>query len=107
MFKDKKLLSILGLSFISFFSTIWIRKADLMESRNFITAREIVTNNEWFVTTLNGQYRSEKPPLPTWLTAIVMQLKNNFSGEWLLRILVALASVLLMYFIYIFVLHLS
>ncbi|MEG0517131.1 MAG: hypothetical protein RR523_15940, partial [Cetobacterium sp.] len=68
MFKDKKLLSILGLSFISFFSTIWIRKADLMESRNFITAREIVFNNEWLVTTLNGQYRFEKPPLPTWFT---------------------------------------
>ncbi|MDX8336855.1 ArnT family glycosyltransferase [Candidatus Cetobacterium colombiensis] len=107
MFKDKKLLSILGLSFISFFSTIWIRKADLMESRNFITAREIVTNNEWFVTTLNGQYRFEKPPLPTWLTAIIMKLTNNFSDEWLLRIPVALASVLLIYFIYKFVQHIS
>lgn len=103
MFKDKKLLSILGLSFISFFSTIWIRKADLMESRNFITAREIVLNNNWLVTTLNGEYRFEKPPLPTWFTAAIMKLFNNFSDEWLLRLPVALASVLLIFFIYRFV----
>lgn len=107
MFRDKKLLSILGLSFISFFSTIWIRKADLMESRNFITAREIIFNNEWFITTLNGQYRFEKPPLPTWLTAIVMKLFNNFSDEWILRIPVALISVLLIFFIYRFVQELT
>lgn len=107
MFKDKKLLSILGLSFISFFSTIWIRKADLMESRNFITAREIIFNNEWLVTTLNGQYRFEKPPLPTWLTAVVMKLSNNFSDEWILRLPVALVSVLLIFFIYRFVQELS
>lgn len=107
MFKDKKLLSILGLSFISFFSTIWIRKADLMESRNFITAREIVFSNEWLVTTLNGQYRFEKPPLPTWFTAIVMKLTNNFSDEWILRLPVALVSVLLIFFIYRFVQELS
>ncbi|MGL5277555.1 MAG: ArnT family glycosyltransferase [Cetobacterium sp.] len=107
MFKDKKLLSILGLSFISFFSTIWIRKADLMESRNFITAREIIFNNEWLVTTLNGQYRFEKPPLPTWFTAIVMKLSNNFSDEWVLRLPVALVSVLLIFFIYRFVQEIS
>lgn len=107
MFKDKKLLSILGLSFISFFSTIWIRKADLMESRNFITAREIVFNNEWLVTTLNGQYRFEKPPLPTWFTAAVMKISNNFSDEWILRLPVALVSVLLIFFIYRFVQELS
>lgn len=87
MFKDKKLLSILGLSFISFFSTIWIRKADLI----------------WLVTTLNGEYRFEKPPLPTWFTAAIMKLFNNFSDEWLLRLPVALASVLLIFFIYRFV----
>ena len=107
MFKDKKLLSVIGLSFISFFSTIWIRKADLMESRNFITAREIVFNNEWLVTTLNGQYRFEKPPLPTWFTAVIMKLSNNFSDEWLLRLPVAFVSVLLIFFIYRFVQEIS
>lgn len=107
MFKDKKLLSVIGLSFISFFSTIWIRKADLMESRNFITAREIIFNNEWLVTTLNGQYRFEKPPLPTWFTAIIMKLFNNFSDEWILRIPVALVSIILIFFIYRFVQELT
>ncbi|MGL4977144.1 MAG: ArnT family glycosyltransferase, partial [Cetobacterium sp.] len=103
MFKERKNFYLTVLSFISFFSTLWVRKADLMESRNFITAREIVKNNEWVVTTLNGNYRFEKPPLPTWLTAITMKLSNNFSDEWILRIPVALASVLLIYFIYKFV----
>ena len=100
MSKNKKILLISLLSVISFFSTLWIRGADLMESRNFISAREIVINNEWFVTTLNGEYRFEKPPLPTWLTAAVMKISNNFSDEWLLRLPVALICLLLIYYIY-------
>ncbi|MGL5050981.1 MAG: ArnT family glycosyltransferase [Fusobacteriaceae bacterium] len=107
MFQNNKKLYLVILSFISFFSTIWVRKADLMESRNFITAREIVKNNEWIVTTLNGNYRFEKPPLPTWFTAITMKITGNFSDEWLLRIPVALTSVLLIYFIYKLVKELS
>lgn len=98
--RNKKILLISLLSFVSFFSTLWIRSADLMESRNFISAREIVLNNEWFVTTLNGEYRFEKPPLPTWLTALVMKIFNNFSDEWLLRIPVALICLLLVFYIY-------
>ncbi|MEG1338865.1 ArnT family glycosyltransferase, partial [Cetobacterium sp.] len=100
MSRNKKILLISLLSFVSFFSTLWIRSADLMESRNFISAREIVLNNEWFVTTLNGEYRFEKPPLPTWLTALVMKIFNNFSDEWLLRVPVALICLLLVFYIY-------
>ncbi|MGL5056210.1 MAG: ArnT family glycosyltransferase [Fusobacteriaceae bacterium] len=107
MFQNNKKLYLVVLSFISFFSTLWVRKADLMESRNFITAREIVKNNEWLVTTLNGNYRFEKPPLPTWFTAITMKITGNFSDEWLLRIPVALTSILLIYFIYKLVKELS
>ena len=42
----------------------------IMEARNFITAREILNNNNWLLTTMNGEARYQKPPLPTWLSAI-------------------------------------
>ncbi|AUC75753.1 ArnT family glycosyltransferase [Olleya sp. Bg11-27] len=42
----------------------------IMEARNFITAREMIQDNNWLLTTMNGEARYEKPPLPTWLTAI-------------------------------------
>ena len=41
----------------------------IMEARNFITAREMVHDNNWLLTTMNGEARYQKPPLPTWLTA--------------------------------------
>jgi len=41
-----------------------------MEARNFVTAREMLTDGNWILTTMNGEPRYEKPPLPTWLTAI-------------------------------------
>ena len=42
----------------------------IMEARNFITAREMVSDSNWLLTTMNGEARYQKPPLPTWLTAI-------------------------------------
>jgi len=41
----------------------------IMEARNFITAREMITDGNWLLTTMNGLARYEKPPLHTWLTA--------------------------------------
>jgi 4-amino-4-deoxy-L-arabinose transferase-like glycosyltransferase len=42
----------------------------IMEARNFITAREMIEDNNWLLTTMNGEPRYQKPPLPTWITAI-------------------------------------
>jgi 4-amino-4-deoxy-L-arabinose transferase-like glycosyltransferase len=42
----------------------------IMEARNFITAREMITDGNWLLTTMNGEARYEKPPLPTWFSAI-------------------------------------
>lgn len=42
----------------------------IMEARNFITSREMIQDNNWLLTTMNGEPRYQKPPLPTWLTAI-------------------------------------
>jgi len=42
----------------------------IMEARDFVTAREMITDGNWLLTTMNGEARYEKPPLPTWLSAI-------------------------------------
>lgn len=42
---------------------------NIMEARNFTTAREMLNDGNWLLTTLNGEARYQKPPLPTWLTA--------------------------------------
>ena len=42
----------------------------IMEARNFISAREMLTDNNWRLTTLNGEARYQKPPLPTCITAV-------------------------------------
>ncbi|MDU1911500.1 ArnT family glycosyltransferase [Fusobacterium sp.] len=99
--EDKKYsLIILVLSIISFFSNLWVKDADLMEARNFITAREMVESENWLIPTLNGNLRFEKPPLPTWITAGMMKLFHNTTDEFLLRIPVAIISVMLIFLIY-------
>ncbi|WP_248723353.1 glycosyltransferase family 39 protein [Seonamhaeicola sp. ML3] len=42
----------------------------IMEARNFITAREMINDGNWLLTTMNGEPRYQKPPLPTWLAAL-------------------------------------
>jgi 4-amino-4-deoxy-L-arabinose transferase-like glycosyltransferase len=42
---------------------------NIMEARNFISAREMVQHKEYLLTTINNEPRYQKPPLPTWLTA--------------------------------------
>ena len=41
-----------------------------MEARNFVTAREMLIDNNWLMPTFNGEPRYQKPPLPTWIAAI-------------------------------------
>ncbi len=51
----------------------------IMEARNFITAREMLTDDNWLLTTMNGEPRYQKPPFPTWLaafSAFLFGLKN-------------------------------
>lgn len=55
---------------ITFFVHNEVIVPDIMESRNIITAREMVYEGHWLSPTMNGEPRLEKPPLPTWLTAV-------------------------------------
>ncbi|MDT8417509.1 MAG: glycosyltransferase [Lutibacter sp.] len=61
----------------------------IMEARNFITAREMVQDDNWLLTTMNGEARYQKPPLPTWLTA-VSGILIGINNVWALRLPAAL-----------------
>lgn len=101
---EKIYLSLLGIvSFISFFINLGIRPVGLMEARNFITAREMVLNNNFLIPTLNGMLRFEKPPFPTWLTAIIMKLTENFTNQWILRIPVGILGIIFIFLVYYFI----
>lgn len=71
-------------------------EVNIMEARNFITAREMVTNNHWILTTLNDLPRYEKPPLPTWLTAI-SGILFGFDSIYGLRFPVVLITLVLVF----------
>ena len=57
----------------------------IMEARNFITAREMVYDGNWLLTTMNGEPRYQKPPLPTWIAALFGYI-SGFKSIFLLRL---------------------
>lgn len=64
----------------------------IMEARNFISAREMLLDGHWILTTMNGEARYEKPPLPTWITAafgFVFGMKSVLALRWPALIFVA------------------
>ncbi|NRB58771.1 MAG: glycosyltransferase [Winogradskyella sp.] len=57
----------------------------IMEARNFISAREMLTDDNWILTTMNGEARYQKPPLPTWITAVfgyLFGIKSVLALRW-------------------------
>jgi 4-amino-4-deoxy-L-arabinose transferase-like glycosyltransferase len=68
-----------AVSFVVFFTHMDTLLVNIMEARNFITAREMIQDGHWLLTTINGEARYQKPPLPTWLTAwsaLIFGIKN-------------------------------
>ena len=102
MFSNNKkdIFILLIISIFAFLSVIWVKEVDIMEARNFISAREILDSSDWWTTTLNGQLRFEKPPFPTWLTALTMLITHSKS-ELILRIPNTLISIFTVIFLYI------
>lgn len=86
------------------FSYNYLLGVDIMEARNFVTAREMVEDNNWLVPTMNGELRLAKPPLPTWLTAFAMKLAGSDTNLLANRLPTGLAAVLLLFFFYRFML---
>jgi 4-amino-4-deoxy-L-arabinose transferase-like glycosyltransferase len=59
----------------------------------------MVTDDNWLLTTMNGEPRYEKPPLPTWLAAIAGML-FSFDNLTALRIPSAIITLILVLFSY-------
>lgn len=79
--------------------------ADIMESRNIVTAREMVYDHNWMVPTMNGELRLEKPPLPTWISAFVEIVSPD--NLPLQRAMAGCTAMLLVFFIYKFATRLT
>lgn len=79
---------------------------NIMEARNFITAREMINDDNWIFTTMNAEPRYEKPPLPTWLTAISMLIFGT-QGLFGLRLPSAIMGIVLVVFIYKYLLKIT
>lgn len=84
--------------FITHLDALWV---NIMEARNFVTAREMLQDSNWLLTTLNGEPRYQKPPLPTWLSAgsgFLFGIKSVFA----MRLPAALVSILMVLTTYVF-----
>jgi len=88
--------------FSGLFANNHIMNVDLMEARNFVTAREMVIKDNWLMPTMNDELRITKPPLPTWLTALSMKVANSDTNLMLNRIPAGFSALLLVSFLYIF-----
>lgn len=77
-------------------------KVSIMEARNFIVAREMLTENHWLLTTMNDVARYEKPPFPAWFTTPFARI-FGVDHVWAYRIPTSLFSVLGIIFFYKFV----
>ncbi|MGB3344952.1 MAG: glycosyltransferase family 39 protein [Aequorivita sp.] len=82
-----------------FFVNLDSLPVNIMEARNFITAREMLHDGNWLLTTINGEPRYQKPPLPTWLTAFSAAI-FGIKSVWALRLPAALMALVLVLFSY-------
>ena len=97
--KDNYLLLLILVCIAIFFVNLDAIYVNIMEARNFTTAREMINLDHWIFTTLNDEPRYEKPPLPTWLTAISMML-FGMKSLFVLRLPAAIMGTLTVVFIY-------
>jgi 4-amino-4-deoxy-L-arabinose transferase-like glycosyltransferase len=71
---------------------------NIMEARNFITAREMVREGNWLLPTLNGEPRIAKPPLPSWVTALFMLQAGTDADLMVNRIPSGISALLMAFF---------
>jgi len=96
--KDNYFLLLLFVCFAIFFVNLDAIFVNIMEARNFATAREMINLDHWIFTTLNNEPRYEKPPLPTWLTAVSMMLfgmKNLIAARLPAAVMGSIVSIFL------------
>ena len=96
----KRWIWIAAVCIVAFFVNNAVIVPDIMESRNIVTAREMVYDGHWVVTTMNGELRLEKPPLPTWMAAVAeMAAPGNISVQ---RVVSGLGALLLVFYFCLF-----
>ena len=92
---------LLGICIIMFFTHLAsISPPTIMEARNFISAREMLENDNWMIPTLNGNIRIRKPPLPTWMTAISISMVGNPNSLMALRFPAAMVAIIMVFFLH-------
>lgn len=74
-------------------------KVSIMEARNFIVAREMLTEGHWLLTTMNDIARYEKPPFPAWFTTPFVYIFGT-DNVWAYRIPTSIYSILGVVFFY-------
>lgn len=87
--------------FFYFFLHLGVQEVGLMESRNFVAAREMAGGGSWLLPTMNGELRLAKPPLPTWSVAGMMRLINYPRQDqlfWLRLPAAMMSTLLILYF---------
>lgn len=85
MLKKHPILIIIGVVGVLLMPYLDVLEVTIMEARNFITAREMLTDGHWILTTMNEEARYQKPPLPTWLTAVSASV-FGIKSIWALRL---------------------
>jgi len=93
-------LLLLVLMLFSFFIGNGKLAPSIMEARNFITAREMIQNQSWLIPTLNAEYRFEKMPLPTWITALSGLLAGDIYNLAALRFPAGLMATTMVFSLY-------
>lgn len=97
--QNTQILIILLVMIFTFIVNNNVLDTNIMESRNLTTAREILGKGNWLQPTMNGELRLEKPPLPTWISAVTMFLFGQ-DNMVLLRLPAALAGILMIFFLF-------
>jgi 4-amino-4-deoxy-L-arabinose transferase-like glycosyltransferase len=92
-----------SICFFSFFVHITADEVDVMEARNFVSAREMVQDGSWLLPTMNGELRIAKPPLPTWITAVARIWGGNVDDLRVMRLPAALVASLMVFAVFGFI----
>jgi len=103
----QQFLIILCLCGLTFFAHLGEFEPDLMEARNFITAREMLNEGHWISPTMNGEPRLEKPPFPTWITALSAKVGAGLDDPFTMRFPAAASATLMVFFFFGFCRELS
>lgn len=109
IFENKTYVHVLVIFVVCYFAFFLASNSffvNIMEARNFVTAREIIEKGNWLVPSMNGELRLAKPPFPTWITALF--------GAWfgienltMLRFPAGIMSSIMIVFMYLFTLSLN